>query len=474
MQTHLNISTPGLFTTQRHLFLPFSLLVIMAVAATGLNAEAKDAAHKKWLAGWQETSSMQESRNGAAVYAKDGIIHMIGGMGTKAGTGQDASSGEFSPTTEYARINTGGSLSSWQFGPKLNIERGFFSAVAHGNYLYAIGGARGQNGKELLNSVERAQIKADGTLGEWTLEKTTLNIPRRCIKLAVIGNTIYAFGGYGGILLDTVEKAEINPDGSLGEWLVATDRMTVARYVHDLERVGNGVYNIGGHDKAGGSGIVDVEWSKTEDDGFFQPWRALPSLQTGRFALATAQHNNFIYALGGLSGAAHLDSIERARITGEGELSAWEYTTSMPFSLGGANAIVLDDRIYLLGGSDGASYLNNAFYATFNEQGDIGYWVAASEAEEHKAAIQARKENKVPLPHSAVIIQHFKEPPYSYLQVREDNNNVIWLAAPAQNLQKGNRINFPNGSLMRNFHSKNLNRTFPFILFVSEVRQSGG
>ena len=41
---------------------------------------------------------------------------------------------------------------------------------------------RGMNGKELLSSIERAEIKSDGTLSEWTMEKAILNIPRRCVK----------------------------------------------------------------------------------------------------------------------------------------------------------------------------------------------------------------------------------------------------------------------------------------------------
>lgn len=454
-----------------------ALLLFLAIALLpdALAAEAPKtavpAAGKKndWIAGWKETSSMQTGRTGAAIHAGDGIIHMIGGLSLVAGSAKTPS---FTNTTEYARVRPDGALSPWRFGPRLNVERGYFSAIAHKNHLYVVGGGRGHNGKELLASVERAEIKADGTLGEWVLEKTTLNIPRRCVKLAVIGDYIYAFGGFGGILLDTVEQAEINPDGSLGEWFVATDPMLIARYVHGVETVGDGVYNIGGHSKEEGSGIAAVEWSKIDEDALFRPWSASSPLQTGRYALATAMHNGFIYAIGGLTGATRLSSIERARISGEGELSDWEYTSPTPFGLAGAEAAVLDDRIYLLGGSDGSGYLRNVFYATFNERGDIGYWATPAEAQKHRAAIASREMNKAPLPHEAVILQHFKRKLYSYLQVREDNNNVLWLAAPAQDLRQGERISFPNGTLMKNFHSKGLNRRFAYILFVTEVRRA--
>lgn len=462
------------------------LCVLSATAASGVRADShavaapKDAGLSEWIAGWRETSFMQAGRTGAAVYAANRTIHMIGGMGGIA------PQPEINPvkvamdvqpylrTTEYATVQADGSLSPWRYGPELNTERGYFSVAAHKNYLYAVGGARGINGKELLASVERAEIKPDGTLGEWVLEKTSLNIPRRCVKLAVIGNYIFAFGGFGGILLDTVERAEIKPDGTLGEWYVANDLMTVARYVHGVETVGDGVYNLGGHSKAGGTGIMDVEWSKLDEEGYFQPWGSVAPLQTGRYSLSSASHKGFLYAIGGLNGVTRLSSIERARITGEGTLADWEYTTPTPFAISGSNAVVLNDRIYLLGGTNGKGYLRNAFYAGFNDQADIGYWATRAEVQQHKAAAATREASKPPLPHEAMVMQHFKQSPYSYLQVVEDNGKVLWLAGPAQDLTVGERISFPNGTLMKAFYSKALKRRFPYILFVTELRRLNG
>ncbi len=451
-------------------FLIFSLLLI---ASPILFADVLSTKKSHWIAGWKATSSMLAVRTGAALYHSGDYIYMIGGLGLeerRLPTGAKRQPA-YLRTSEYARVKPDGSLSRWQSGPNLNVERGYFSVVQHGNYLYAVGGGRGKNGKELLATVERAEIKQDGALGEWTMEKSIMNIPRRCVKLAVIGDTIYAFGGYGGILLDTIEQADINPDGTLDEWLVSNDPMLVARYVHGKVKIGNGIYNIGGHSKAGGSGIADVGWSKTDEDVFFLPWKKTSPLQTGRYALAAVTHNGSLYAIGGLTGATHLNTIERSKILKEGELSSWGYTTPTPSVVGGANAVVIDDKVYLLGGSDGLTYLRDVFYSGFNKQGDIGYWGTAAEVAQHKAAQDLRKHSKPPLPHEGVIVQHFKQKLYSYLQVREDNNNVIWLAAPAKDLRVGDRIGYPNGTLMKKFYSKGLKRRFPYILFVSEARK---
>ncbi len=451
-----------------------AMLFLAIPLSTGDAAEADPA--KSWLAGWKQTSAMLEVRSGAAYYAANGVIHIIGGIGGevvkgKVGADVAASSARmFMRSSEFARVEPGGSLSTWQYGPSLNVERGFFSAAAHGNQLYVVGGAHGPHGKTLLASVERAEIRSDGTLGPWNLEKHLLNIPRRCVKLAVIGNYLYAFGGFGGIFLDTVERAEIRDDGSLGEWLVAIDRMIAPRYIHGVVSVGSSVYMIGGHDEATGGGITEVEWSVQDEDGFFAPWSKLPPLQTGRYGLSTVLHDRFIYAIGGLSGAAYLDTIEKAQIDSEGRLSAWEFTTPLPAAREGAAAVVLGDTLYLLGGSNREGFSNEVFFATFNEQGDIGYPATAAEIARHSREREAAaKARQIEMPHEGNVIEHIKMPQYSYLHVRMDDGVEVWLAGPAQDLERGARIRFPNGAIMKNFRSNSLNRTFPFIIFISEL-----
>lgn len=55
---------------------------------------------------------------------------------------------------------------------------------------------------------------------------------------------------------------------------------------------------------------------------------------------------------------------------------------------------------------------------------------------------------------------------YIHAQVLEEK---LWLAAPRLDLKKGQQIRFPPGSLMRNFYSRRLKRTFPMVIFVSGV-----
>ena len=414
-----------------------------------------------WYPGWQLASPMSTPRSGAAAIEIDGVIHVIGG----------ALSDKFLDSSEYSRIQPDGSLGPWQPGPSLNGKRGFSSAVRFNNHVYVVAGARGPNGQILLDSVERSEIMPDGTLGKWSTEKQILNNTRRCIKLALLGNQIYAFGGFAGVLLDSVERTTIQPDGSLGEWEVLIDAMNLPRYIHGVERVRDRVYVVGGHDKEKGLGINDVEWSQEDDEGWLAPWKMTEPLQTGRYGLAAVQRGDYLYALGGLNGAAYLESIEKSAIAADGSLSAWQFTTPLPFPLEGMNVIQARDRLYVIGGSNLNGYSPEVMYATFNQQGDLGSWVTPAEARSARAKDAEAQAKQSTLPNEGVITKHIKAEHYSFVIVTKDDGMWAWLAGPVGDISVGTRVQFPDGVVMNNFWSKELKKNFPAIMFVGELRQ---
>jgi len=58
---------------------------------------------------------------------------------------------------------------------------------------------------------------------------------------------------------------------------------------------------------------------------------------------------------------------------------------------------------------------------------------------------------------------------YSYLEVEMEGHTVFWLAVPETSVNVGDTISWQGGSMMRNFSSKSLNRTFDEILFAGGV-----
>lgn len=62
---------------------------------------------------------------------------------------------------------------------------------------------------------------------------------------------------------------------------------------------------------------------------------------------------------------------------------------------------------------------------------------------------------------------------YSYIELKNAGGSV-WLAAPATKLKTGDTVRYAGGSVMHNFSSRSLNRTFPEIVFVDRVAVVAG
>ncbi|MCC6544734.1 MAG: hypothetical protein IT392_09565 [Nitrospirae bacterium] len=417
---------------------------------------------KVWINDWKETSSLSTPRVGAGVVIVNGIIYVIGGVDGKT----------FLDTTAYAKIQSDGSLGPWQTGPKLNEERGFIGAAVYRDYIYVVGGGKGAYGQDLLRSVERAHIQSDGSLGAWEKEKYQLVIPRRCNEVAVVGNEIYSFGGYGGALLDSVEKAGFLVDGNTGDWSIEKERMTIPRYIHGIQKWENNIYIIGGHDQIKGIGITDVEWSGFDKEGkSYKAWKTTSPLQVGRYGLASAVHNGYIYSLGGLSGPEYLDSIEKSRIDTAGGLSGWQLMpTLLPQTRATFAAVTYKNWIYILGGTNRDGYFSSVYYSTFNDDGDIGFWGTKSEASAYKTRMEERSRKGLELPNEGVAQKVIQVSAYTYIEVR-NKDGISWIAGPKTDLRPDTVIRYSKGVYMSNFYSKELQRSFPSILFVSAVKK---
>lgn len=414
-----------------------------------------------WVPMWKDTSPLITARSSAAAIVHNGFIYVIGGVDGR----------NFLKTTEYAKIRADGSLSPWKQGPSMNEARGFADAVVYKDTIYIVGGANGPYGKNLLRSVERSKILPDGSLSSWIDEKHNMNMPRRCSKVVLVGNRLFSLGGFGGDMLNTVEHAEILDNGAVGEWLEEGEKLTVLRYISGVKKEGEAAYVVGGHHQMEGVGIQDVEWSKVVDEAGFQEWKRTSPLQVGRYGLTTVVHDGNIYALGGITGTEYLDSVEKSKISATGELEPWRLTTPLSLPRAMLSAVVYKDRVYILGGTNQDGYMRSVEYATFNEDGDIGFWGN----EEDAASIRSKKEQKAkksngPLPNEGTVLKTLQAKRYVYILVSKGEER-IWLAGPKMELHAGDRISYSKGVYMSNFYSKELKMNFPSVIFVGKVRK---
>jgi len=416
---------------------------------------------QQWIPGWLTTTHMNVARAGAAVVKEGRTLYIIGGV-----DGHD-----FLRSVEYAHINDDGSLDPWLFTSALNEARGFFAAVASDGYLYVVGGGNGPSGEHLLRSAERAPIKADGSLGNWQTLTTNLNLPRRCVKLLLQDRRLFALGGFGGSLLDSVESAPILDDGTLGPWHIEDRHMTMPRYVNTAKHIGDIAIVIGGHREDGGVGLKAVETARLDNNGIASDWHDDAPLNSGRYALAAATDGHTLWAIGGLDGAIYSDHIEKTSVDTSATsryLAAWQDTTPLSSPRANFGAIVDNGFIYIIGGTNRDGYYNSVELAQINDAGDIGFYGTAAKAEAYNKRKATTKEPS--LPNSGRVIAVVQTDAYTYLKVMGAGGSS-WIAAPHGEFKKGDNIHYSRGMTMVQFYSRSLGRTFDEILFVERVEK---
>jgi hypothetical protein len=227
------------------------------------------------------------------------------------------------------------------------------AATTTNGFIYAAGGGPdvGQ-----LESVEYAPINNDGSLGTWKLTSPLLN-PRYQHKLVAVGGYIYAIGGsprFGGAI-DSVDRASVNPDGSLSSWApVAPLPQTLT--VHAAFNVANWIYVLGGA-RIGPSTPQSVLRSEVLGDGSLSAWIPESSMVRPRTYFFAAAAGGYAYAVGGLDSGTgtFFNSVEKAAINLDGSLGTWGLTSCLLTSRAHSEGAATSSYLYAVGGYDGLS-----------------------------------------------------------------------------------------------------------------------
>lgn len=262
---------------------------------------------------WKEGPKMNMDRGFTTAAVSGDWLYLLGGANGKNGINLLA-------TVERAKIKPDGSLGPWILEPKLmQTSRRGTVAVAYNNHLYAMGGYSGI----FLSTVERAKINADGSLGPWIYEPNEMNDARYIHGAAIYGDTLYVVGGHNeatGGALNSVEYCKIKTDGSVGPWR-RTSPLNEARYLTTSAVVGDYLYVFGGFN--GKTYMQTVEKAKIEKDGSLGPWQKIASLSVPREGMATTVSGNNIYLIGGSNSTGYLTSTEHGKIGASGNIDKW-------------------------------------------------------------------------------------------------------------------------------------------------------
>ncbi len=312
--------------------------------------------------GARQLVTLANSRSSHASLVIGGYLYVLGGV---SGNGSLNS-------VERALINADGSLGRFVAVPgvTLAIPRQGHTAVRIRDRLYVIGGF----GNGSLASIEYATIAQDGSLGPFTmLSDVGLMTARRNHSSAVIGSYLYVIGGIATNPLSIVERAVIHGDGSLGPFApVPGVSLATARQGHGSAVIGDFLYVVGG---AGNGGILqDIERASINADGSLGPFAAVSgvSLVTARADGAAAVLGNGFYVFGGVGSRGSLDTIERAPVKSDGSLGAFETVSSLVSARHGHSITAVWNYLYVLGGSDDIGLVSHAERATLNASGKLG------------------------------------------------------------------------------------------------------
>jgi uncharacterized repeat protein (TIGR01451 family) len=168
----------------------------------------------------------------------------------------------------------------------------------------------------------------------------------------------------------TIYAVSILQDGSLGSWTVAGE-LPVAVYLHATAASATDLYVIGGWDGARTRAEV---WRAP-----FVPGGGLGAFsQLTTYPIALDLHQavvvqNRLYVLGGWTGRDPLDQVYFAEILPNG-LGPWQATTTMPATLYRLSAVAHNNRIYVSGGFDNRNAQESVYVANVGPDGHLGAW----------------------------------------------------------------------------------------------------
>ncbi len=311
------------------------------------------------LGAFVATTSFTTGRTAPTGVAYNGYIYVMGGS-TGAASLSDV---------QVAPINANGTLGAFAATTSMPIARYGHTSVAYHGYLYVSGGYNAAGGVD-LSDVQMARFNANGTLGAFAAT-TSFPTARRHHTSVAYNGYLYVIGGDGSGFSSDVQVA---PIGSLGGFS-ATTSIPSARWWHASVAYDGYLYVIGGLDT--NDYLSDVQVAPINANGTLGAFAATTSFSTGRYGHTSVAYEGYLYVVGGRDywGNA-LSDVQVARINADGTLDGFAPTTYLPYGRGGHTSVVINGYLYVVGGDDGYSYLNDVQVAPITADGTLGVFAA--------------------------------------------------------------------------------------------------
>uniref|UniRef100_A0A8C8YWL1 Kelch like family member 4 n=1 Tax=Prolemur simus TaxID=1328070 RepID=A0A8C8YWL1_PROSS len=257
-----------------------------------------------------------------------GALYAVGGMDAMKGT----------TTVEKYDLRT----DSWLHIGTMNGRRLQFGVAVIDNKLYVVGG---RDGLKTLNTVE-----CFNPVGKiWTV-MPPMSTHRHGLGVATLEGPMYAVGGHDGwSYLNTVERWD--PEGRQWNYVAS---MSTPRSTVGVVALNNKLYAIGGRD--GSSCLKSMEYF----DPHTNKWSLCAPMSKRRGGVGVATYNGFLYVVGGHDAPAsnHCSRLSDCVERYDPKNDSWSTVAPLSVPRDAVAACSLGDKLYVVGGYDGHTYLN--------------------------------------------------------------------------------------------------------------------
>ena len=298
------------------------------------------------------------SRTGQAAVVIGDYIYVIGG---RVAHGDFGSS--YTRSVERARVQPGGGLGPWQAAPKLNLARGYHSAVVCNGHVFVTGGYNdiGFKGRYAFFEVEQAEIRSDGSIGPWEMS-SPLPVTVKNHESVAWNNMLFILGGVtsireGGSVYTYMAK--VGDNGAIRGWS-GSKSMGNGHTDFATTVVGDRVFVSGGGGGGKGTRVTGIETASFDKEKGIDKWTTLDEgykkfgsdeIFSGRVGHEMIVSGGSVYLIGGWDTQHCLDTIIRAPLSADMSLGAWTVAATMSSPRIYHSAVVAKGSVYIIGGS---------------------------------------------------------------------------------------------------------------------------
>jgi hypothetical protein len=282
-------------------------------------------------------------------------LYVIGG-GTSGGA---------TSAVDQATINPDGTIGDFQASTvTLKMPRMAHASFIYNNDYYVLGGRTSEDFSTYTNTIERAHIGADGSLGPFETLGLTLDVPRGYLTAAVIDRALYVFAGVtnGGAtsptFVDTVKTTQLETTSGILAPFATHSTLPDPRAFHANLVLSSKVSLLTGKTSFGYlAGGVDAPIAA---DGAVGAWATSVQSPTTREGGVLVAVGDAVFAIGGIN-TAGFQSTQRSEPDAADVLSPFVAPTSGALAKPrfGHAAVTIGNRIYVLGGVDGTNLLDS-------------------------------------------------------------------------------------------------------------------